>query len=928
MEPQAQPPPPTSDEWVPVAPEASAAPPPESDQWVPVAQNPAAIEPGSPQATDATHAYNGGFHPLEHTLYPDVDFDRGVGFLDKTHLAQASNFDEKLLYLTKVYGDKNVSTRDGPFGPIIVVKDKDGSSFAAEGGKPFDHFIADTIGAGPEFLGAAIGGTFGSVAGPPGAAAGAGLGGGIGHEFIQLGKQFNGIYRQSSPEAIEDAVKSVALNSAGEGAGNLVTGAVSKGLRGGLPNIIKGQTGDDAAMTERFLAGGARPPSQTTMPGAKHLQFIETRGAKLTGPVKAQDAANEAYIRNRIRTIMGDSGMTDEQADNMLAELSKGDSTIPTAKIGEEVQKRVQAHQDMLTQSVTTQTEALEKQANESLTHLEALTRAHPPGALGVDVAGGIQQARADFGTAMSKAYGQIDHMVGDEPLVPVEIVRKEAQKIVRLRPKTASSPIKQAGALPGAAAEAPEDAADIALLKEFGIELPADPNGKISFADAQHFRTVLREAAHGDNLTRGVSAGQAQHMADMFDYAIQSAGSDPKAASAVRLLNQVDGVYAKGIKRFNDTGVVKLLRDMKAGIPPDPEVTAATIIRPGYEGRAAEIRKMVGPDVWNKVASADYRQLIDGATNDEGQVEGASLLHQINKRGEKLMNTVYGDKQAANLRAAAEALARHDGKLSTDAMTPGRIQDTARRLDYDQARLDKFMKESAIATLANPRANPEQVYAYLVKPENGHALQEAVTTFGADSPQIKGIQQGALQELLAQAKYRAASDTPADALSKALSQYSPEQQKILFPNGMDTDLHLVGREIQGLMKDLQDDSMAGMSAGQIQGRSFWRRVPSQVYNGMYQTLLSQPGVIRYLALGLHPLPAAPGKGASMAAQAMWSARVELRQNTKEALRDLVRYGTISPTVNSNKGYKSGQGDATQPGADNSPPTLSADAGG
>jgi hypothetical protein len=750
--------------------------------------------------------------------------------------------------------------------------------------------------------------------------------------MVQLGKQFNGVYRQSSKEAIENAVGAVARNSAGEGLGNAVTGGISRVMTGRLPKMITGSTPENDALTDRLLTGGARPYAQQTMPSAKKLGYAQVRAEKTVGPSTAQDAANEAYIRGRVRDIMGDAGLSDQQADAMLAQLSKPNPKVATADVGEHVQKRVQAQQDMHESAVKDALTDLKKQTDESLTHLEALTRKYKPGDLGVDVAAGIQQARADFGTAMSKGYQRIDQMVGDQPLVPVDLIRKEAQRIARLRPKgAASGQIKEAaGGLPGG--QPPPTPEDVALLQEFGIELPADPKGKISFADAQRMRTLFREAGDGGNMTRGVTAGEAQRMSNMVDYAIKSAAVDPKAAPAVALLGQLDAAYGAGIKKFNDAGVKKLVADMKAGVMPDPEVTAATIIKPGQEARAGQIRDMVGPDVWNRVASTDYRNLIDSATSNEGQVSGTALLREINKRGDGLMKVVYGDKQAASLRQAAESLARHDGKLSTDAMSPGRLQDTARRLDYEEKRTEAWMKESAISQLADPRMNPEEAYRYLVKPQNGHALAEAVRVFGKDSPQIQGIQQKALEELLSQVKYKGTDPRSGEALSEALDAYPEEMQKVLFPNGMDTDLHLLGTELKATMKSLDDEAMAGMGAGATLNKGFWRRIPAQIHDGIYQNILQRPSVIRYLALGLHKMPPAPGPGASAAEQAFWNARVELRQNSKELIRNLVRYGTISPTAGSNEGYQSGgqqgqgQGQPAQPGNVQGPGALSAGA--
>jgi hypothetical protein len=856
-----------------------------------------------------THAPQDSHGSLASMLYPEVDFDTGLPFLDRTHLAQADNFEEKKAYLEKVYGKKAVETDQDPYGKPMLVVNKDGKKIAAEGGGGFGSFAADVVGSGPEWssmaAGAAQGAGIGALGGPAdpvtiplGGLIGAGIGGMFGKTAIEGEKAREGIYRKEPGQYAQAIGQAGESGMEGELGGKLTSSMVSKVLRGPLPQFLTQTTPESQAMTERTLAGGARPPAQSTVPGAKKVQFGEALARKTVSGVASQDEANTAYIEKRMRDILRDSGVPEAHIEPTLRELATDGSQVPTEEIGEHVKKRVQAHAEMLTGNVERQLQEANTEVGKQLKHLDGLTQRHNPGDLGVDVGTGIRQARRDFGTAMSKAYEKVDNLVGDRELVPTDLIRKEAQRIARLRPQTGQAPVTRE--LAGMGEPKPQEQGDVDLLREFGIEMP--PSGKITFADAQRMRTLLREKADEANLTRGVTAGEMHKLAEAVDYSIQAAAQDPTAAPAVKLLNAADKAYGQGIKRFNDSTVKRLVKNLEAGLPPDPEEIARQIVQPGQEARVKGIRKLVGEQVWKRVAGADYARLIRDATNDTGEIEGTRLLAEVRARG-NLMPVVYGDKLSQQIEELARSVAVRDGKLPPDALAPGRVRTTMEALRASQAAEDRFLHENYLGMLANPRRNPEAVYRWLVRPNNASALKEAVHLLGEGSPQLAGVRQAALKELMVNAKLGYADGRSATALSEALGKFTPEQQALLFPNGMDSDLHLLGKEIQFLMKNLSDESKASMAAGAILSLPFGTSIPPRVGLGLYQVLLSQPTVIRYLALGLRSPPG------------------PARQAARGMLENLVRFGAISPTLHSNAGAPTNEqeGDTTLTGTLSSP---------
>jgi len=488
--------------------------------------------------------------------------------------------------------------------------------------------------------------------------------------------------------------------------------------------------------------------------------------------------------------------------------------------------------------------------------------------------------------------------MVGDRALVPTNIIMQVAQKIAQRLPRTVQAPITGEMASLGKPSEPVQQ-----LMDSLGIKMP---DGKITFADAQRMRTILREKSDESALTRGVTQGEMAQLANAVDYSIQAAARDPAARNAVNMLNAADKLYASGIRKFNDSTVTRLVEDMKAGLPPDPQTVASRIVQSGYSARVKEIKKMLGPEVWRRVAGADYGRMLEAATDETGAVSGVQLLRQVTDRG-ALLKELHGDKLASEITELAKALATRDGKLPPQALRSGEVREALTSLRTAQEAEDTFMRKNALSLLANPKKNPEQVYSWLVRPDNGAALRSAVQLLGENSSQITQLRQAALKQLLSSAKMDVAEGKSESALLSALKAYSPEQQRLLFPNGLDSDLNLLGKEIQFVMRDLSDESKASFAAGAILSLPFPARLPLQVGISAYQVLLSQPSVIRYLSIGLRQPPG--------------PARIAAR----EMLETLVRYGAVAPTTGSDAGAPPAPAPGAQPPgptASPQPPTM------
>ena len=73
----------------------------------------------------------------------------------------------------------------------------------------------------------------------------------------------------------------------------------------------------------------------------------------------------------------------------------------------------------------------------------------------------------------------------------------------------------------------------------------------------------------------------------------------------------------------------------------------------------------------------------------------------------------------------------------------------------------------------------------------------------------------------------------------------------MLAPNGLDEDLRTLAKEAKFLFPSSTQNVGGAMAAGKVNLLPVAARLPFIVYSEFWQTLLSSPNVIRYLAYGL-----------------------------------------------------------------------------
>jgi hypothetical protein len=800
---------------------------------------------------------------MSHTGHSPAPKDP-LPFTDQVHLAQADNFDEKELYFQNKYGKDAVKREWGADGkPAILVTTKDGKLYRiGEAG-----FVAQIAGdaakltgmAGGAMLGAeagALGGPLAPVTVPLGGIIGAGIGAMVGKGATEVGKGLDHNFKKSPMETVGALGDAAHEGEMGEFGGQLVGKLVSKSLTARLPKFLTGATDESRDETQRAWAAGARPPYASMAPDAMKLRRIEVDATKLTGPNKQQDERNMAYVLSSLKDTLKQSGMPPAYVDKIAEEAQNPIAEASHEAIGQDIKASVQAHIDSITSAVDKTAKVADEHINAQLTAVNKIIDTSTHAGLGEDVATAIKSAKKDFSDASSKLYTRIDSMIGDQKVVPTEGISDFARSIIKDMPPSEVARITKEAAQLAGKPLSPEDAV---LLKEFGVETQGA--NKITFQMAQNLRSALRAKGMPQSLTHGIKQGEKLRLAQVVDDAIHDAASDPIAAPAVKALDVADAFYKNGIGKFKDAQVKQLVKGLSTGMPPDPQAIVEVIAQPGNSSRIGQLHKMVGDDVWKRVQSVHMDQYLSRFTStaEDGKpvLDGLKMLKNLREGDDtKAFAAVHGEDSVRDMREIAQMVASRQGKLDPGALTKGTVRDALESMKAHQARLEEFMSKNALAILADPSKTGEQAYQYLVRPgaEGESRTMAAARLFGINSPQMKGLQQAALEEMARNANINAINKSGNNALENALSSFTKNQQEVLFPDGAAGDLRQLSKVIKFMFPfqsgEMSDTAMAGMHAGAVLEKPLRKRLYIQAVASVTRFVVLHPSVARWIVTG------------------------------------------------------------------------------
>lgn len=739
----------------------------------------------------------------------DIDYDTGATALAKIKVKDADNPAEAKDALENLYGKDNAGQDKGG---RWWIRDKGKKIAVFGGGQGLKTALSEGLygmaAAAPETAGALGGAAVGVPGGPIGMAVGAALGGAAGAGLDEFRKWLMGEQEKTIGQTGGKIATAGLANAAMEAGGQAMGAAVRGGQSLWRSKFFK-PTPESSAVTRSLLAHGARPPMSTVGPEAESLQYKQNKRNLVKGDPQLEN--NMRVSMQRLHDLMVLAGIPDEEVEEVFMSIIDPRRAVS-----------VRAEGEIITNAVAEHIAAMEREAEASLATAQGIAD-EQKNALTSNARGGeaegvhgafseaAQLARRQWGAAMTRAYDDIDDMVGGAPIIPTKMMMNAAKTVLQYMP-----------------------ASNVPTIFHEMAEL----TGNITIKKAQRFRTRLYEQGDSGNLSPGTVNHDYNEVADSVGASLDPEGpgrhgkwGTPK--KALEALARVDAEYAKGIAKFRDAKLNQMIRDFKNQKVLEPEKFAASLFDTQSTFRVNAYRQIVGPDVWKKVQAADTRNMIRNALKrtpegDEARtISGDALDDALAARGQ-MLDVIYDKPTADAWRLMAKRLRALGGSIDkrifNDPISdPSRFTMHLVQAIAQRSALENFVASDTLRVLR--KATPQQIDAavnVLTRPGQEAALESVIKTFGEESAPVTAIRRGALKLALGSIMERseAGIETRASgaALDKFLSPYTREEQKMLFPNGLDVDMRVVADELKALFPDKAPDIAASMAAGSIKG--------------------------------------------------------------------------------------------------------------
>lgn len=729
---------------------------------------------------------------------PGIDYETGAGMGAKTRVQRSDNEDEARAGLEDMFGKGKIGQdKGGRWWAEIDGKKVDVMGGGKSLGRLANRATSGIVATLPELTGAGTGALAGLPAGPVGAIGGAIIGGGGGKGLDELTKAWQGFYRKKPAKEAEALATAGAAAGVGQAAGPVLK-ATGRGLKSVLDQLVFETTPESNAMVRNLLNQDGRPPLETIAPGWKAMQAKQ----QLRNVVKGdpQMEKNIELSNRRLRDVLGLSGMSQAEQDeayNMLIDPRRAVSTTGEART---VVRGVKDHVDLLEREAAATMDTAKRILATQDADLAVNTRTMPANAQPhKDFAEAVQLKRREFGRTIGRLYDDVHEMAGEAQIVATDGLKASVKDIVEALPKDGKPNI----------------------FREIS-ELPE----AITLKDAQRFRTRLREESDSGTLTPGTVHHDYGQMAKAFDSALDPNAMGAMAPEALKLLKQADGLYRQGIRKFDDAKLNQMVNDAKSGKVLDPEKFAASLFDTESTARIANFADLVGPTVWKDVQTSYASNLWRRATKlaKEGtqsrEVSGRSLVDTLAEQGTRL-DSVFGRQTANEMRQYADRLAAINGSIDPKALQTGQFRTALETSLAKQEQLREFVSSDVLRAFA--KGGPKEVDTaidVLLAPGKTEQLRDVVRFFGSGSPHVEALRNAAIKRAfdgtIITTKTGLQQRISGASIDKFLSQYTREEQELLFPHGLAQDLRIVADEMKALFPKATDDTGRSIAAQTI----------------------------------------------------------------------------------------------------------------
>lgn len=245
-----------------------------------------------------------------------------------------------------------------------------------------------------------------------------------------------------------------------------------------------------------------------------------------------------------------------------------------------------------------------------------------------------IRKSRVSFAQAMSKRYGEVDNLVGNVPIVPTAPLKTQAELLLDAMPKTAE------GTVVGGK---DKFLRDIISMDE-----------RMTVAQAQRLRAMLREAAESPDIVPDIAMHEARVLRKSVDSAFDEAarnapaGIPPQVANeAILKLRAADAAYRNGIQQFDKPVIKSITKDASRGTV-DPDMVVDNIIKPERIVRLRQVKALVPASEWGKVQTAHADDLLNNLVKQtpdplKSVFDGQAFRGALDKYGREVLTEVHG---------------------------------------------------------------------------------------------------------------------------------------------------------------------------------------------------------------------------------------------------------------------------------------------
>ena len=776
---------------------------------------------------------------------PEVE---GVGFAAQTLFDMSTNDDERHKALARTYGDKNVK-RDPGTGEFSVTAD--GKTLKPGHGKGVARPAAALASAALPVGGAVAGGILGAPAGGVGAIGGAAAGGAAGQGANDALLAAAGVYSKTVGQEASNLALSGASSAIGEGGGRLA-GAALPFVKGAIEPYVNGDQHALSSFLGKFLGvspEGVKTAQKLTDQGVKvrPSAYIKeapmiTKEIEQFGPAFYDDpfkSSAKDFYEQKAGDLLKQLGAPLTEKEKLTEAAAKpssapaGQAMIDKVK-GDVARTDAKLEQEMNAAKTQAQTEFGEKEAARtaqidqlSKAAKEAQDAANQAVDLGFK---DIDKDIADFNktAAASHTTGALWQQTSDKIVAANKAMKETAGRLYYRPAEEIGKMVQPDVAGLKATAKAVQDSFPAGFSNVYpGIfnTLKGIETGKASLAQLHELSQEIASRTNWSPITADAKDGLYKHfVAQIKDLIMKPPKDNPAWAKAADLIKGGDAFYAKNRPKFDDAVIKHIVSGTEAGLPPNPSELAQVVFKEENSARIAELKNMIGTQLWPSVEAAHVQSLFDTSKRLDGKVDAktfvAKVLGSIQRSGLKQMG---GSALPEKVITQAKRAAMLSGELSVEHMPGDTVATYLKRVADTNERLESVAKQNPLGELESSVKHLEQRFrdqraaalkAYRADPlsllyrasplaeksadailDSPDLLKAAAAKFGPDSMEFDLLRQVGAKRIL----QREIGST--GGLRKELGKtLSEETQKLLFPGTAYGDVHQLAHDMEFLM--------------------------------------------------------------------------------------------------------------------------------